>query len=104
MESSRGKIAFGDWLRWYGGVLALALVVAVGAHVVFGIHPLRAVFGYCGLLFAAAALDKPGRLFLMLRNARWFSMIEADWVVRWWLVLIAFFLLAWAMLLPGGVA
>ena len=49
MESSRGKIAFGDWLRWYGGVLALALVVAVGAHVVFGIHPLRAVFGYCGL-------------------------------------------------------
>lgn len=102
METTRGKVGFRDWLRWYLGAALAGVIVAFGIGWLFGIHPLRAVFAVCGAMFMAAAVDRPPMAFRVLRNTGWFACVRTDATIRLIIGVIALWLLAVALLLPPG--
>ena len=63
---------------------------------------MRCVFLYCAVLFSAAAIDRPRAAFLMIRSVRWFGLIREDYVVRWLMLGIAFWMACIGLFLPRG--
>jgi hypothetical protein len=102
VETTQGAIPLGRALRWYFALLMLGIVVSVVGDVVFGVDPLRGSFAYCGVLFlSAGGADWPHTAFLVIRNIRWFGSIREDFIVRWIMIGMGFFLLAFAVVAPA---
>ena len=101
METTRGKIAFRDWLRWYLGAVVGAVALSFGLAWLLSIHPLRAGFGVSGMMFIAAALELPPMAFHVLRNTGWFAYVRSDTTIRLIIGAIALWLVVAALFLPG---
>jgi hypothetical protein len=101
MPSTREQISVGVWFRWYLGTLILGVVVAIAMDVLFHLHPMRGGLLYFGLLFIAAAANRPRALFLMIRSVRWFGLIDSDRTVRAWMWAFGVAALLAAIFLPN---
>ena len=90
-------------LTWRKFAVVYVMIITVGvAAAFFGERYLhvdgrRIIFAGGALLFLAAALRRPETLFLVVRNAGWFSGIENDRTMR--IILVVF-----AVLLALGAA
>jgi hypothetical protein len=101
IESTRGQIAWRDWLQWYGGSLIVLLALSFATAAIVRVHPLRCGFLYCALFFLAAAVDRPRAAFFMLRNTGWFVFVREDFVVRWIVLVMAIWMAGAGLFLPS---
>jgi hypothetical protein len=93
-------LTWSEFLRGY-----LALVIAVSGLAVLlergaGLDPYRTGAVACGLMFCLAALGRPARLYLLVRNTCWFALIRDEQVMRLLLGVLGLALVGAGLLLP----
>ena len=92
-----------SWSQFLRGYLALVLGVMALAIVLerwVGINPYRTAAVACGFLFCLAALGRPGRLYLVVRNTGWFAFIRDVQVMRLLLAALGLALVGAGLWLP----
>ena len=103
MHNSRPEqLTWGQFLRGYFAVLAGVVALAILLERWSGTDPYRTAAVVCGLVFWFAALGRPARLYLIVRNTGWFALIRDDLVMRWLLGAIGVVGIVAGLFLPGA--
>ena len=89
-------------MRGYLALLAALIALALLLERWSGIDPYRTMVVACGLVFCLAALGRPARLYLIVRNTGWFALIRDELVMRWLLGAIGVLGIVAGLFLPGA--
>jgi hypothetical protein len=100
-DSQPEQLTWGQFLRGYLALLVTVIAFAILLERWSGTDPYRTTAVACGPAFCLAALGRPPRLYLIVRNTGWFALVRDELVMRLLLGVIGVVAVWAGMFLPA---